>query len=170
MASIGSGAQRRHDGRPHPPASLRPVLAMAVGAFGGLALVVSTFLAWPARGAGSSVAAHRIGDLLLSEASRPWLPRWAGLVVYLVPAGGAVLMVASGVQAAAAPWLKLAGLVPAALVTAIVVVTLSKRHPLDLGAGASLALAGTGLGILSLLIDRRPPTAAARAEEHPCTA
>jgi hypothetical protein len=137
------------------------------GALGGLALVGSTFLAWTASGAGSNISAHRLGDLLLSDAAKPWVPRWFGLVVYLVPVGGVLVIVASGLDLAAAPLVKSVGLGVAALVTAATVVAMPMRHALDLGPGALLAVAGLALGFLSVLADRRS-AATHSPEEGPC--
>jgi hypothetical protein len=130
-------------------------LSVISGALCGLALVASTFLAWPAEGMGSGLAAHRLADVLMSDAADPWVPAWLGLAVYVVPAAGALVMVASGLDIGVAPYLKAAALVPAALFTVLAAVALSKGHPFDLGPGARLALLGLVFGLLSVLADRR---------------
>jgi hypothetical protein len=150
------------------PSAAPTRVSIVTGAIGGLALVASTFLAWPANGAGSGLAAHRLADVLMSEAVDPWLPRWWGLAVYVVPASGAAVMLTSGLEIAIAPRLKAIALALAAIVTILTVVAMPTRHTLDLGPGALVALAGLGLGVLSVLADRH--AAGPRSpEEDPCT-
>jgi hypothetical protein len=140
-------------------------VSVVTGAVGGLALVASTFLAWPADGVGSGLAAHRLADVLMSEAVDPWIPRWWGLAVYVVPVSGAMVMVTSGLGVGFAPILKAIALTVAAIVTVLTVIALPT---FDLGPGALVALLGLGLGLVSVLADRHP--AAPRSpEEDPCT-
>jgi len=152
----------------HHPSAVHTRVSIITGAIGGLALVASTFLAWPANGAGSGLAAHRLADVLMSEAVDPWIPRWWGLAVYVVPVSGAVVMVTSGLEIGLAPVLKALALALAAVVTVLTVVALPTRHTLDLGPGALVALLGLGFGVFSVLADRH--SAAPRSpEEDPCT-
>jgi hypothetical protein len=149
----------------HKPSDAHTRVSVLTGAVGGLALVASTFLPWPADGAGSGLAAHRLADVLMSEAVDPWIPRWWGLAVYVVPVSGAVVMVSSGLDAGVAPVLKAIALTVAAVVTVLTVIALPT---LDLGPGALVALLGVGFGIVSVLADRH--AAAPRTpEEDPCT-
>jgi hypothetical protein len=150
------------------PSAAHTRVSIVTGAIGGLALVASTFLAWPADGAGSGLAAHRLADLLMSEAVDPWMPRWWGLFVYVVPAGGAVVMLTSGLEIGIAPVLKAVALTLAAVVTILTVVAMPNRDTLDLGPGALVALSGLGFGLVSVLADRH--RAGPRSpEEDPCT-
>jgi len=148
-----------------PPSAAHPHVSVITGAIGGLALVASTFLAWPADGAGSGLAAHRLADVLMSEAVDPWIPRWWGLAVYVVPVSGAVVMVTSGLDVGFAPVLKAVALIVAAVVTVLTVIALPSLDP---GPGALVALLGLGFGAVSVLADRH--SAAPRSpEEDPCT-
>jgi hypothetical protein len=150
----GEGTEQLMASPARRPSAAHTRVSIITGAIGGLALVASTFLAWPASGAGSGLAAHRLADVLMSEAVDPWMPRWWGLAVYVVPAAGAVVMLTSGLEVGIAPVLKAVALVVAAIVTIATVVALPTRHTLDLGPGALVALAGLGFGLLSVLADR----------------
>ena len=163
----GEGMEQPMASPARRPSAAHTRVSIMTGAIGGLALVGSTFLAWPASGAGSGLAAHRLADVLISEAVDPWIPRWWGLAVYVVPAGGAVVMLTSGLELGIAPVLKAVALVFAALVTILTVVAMPTRHTLDLGPGALVALVGLGFGLVSVLADRH--RAGPRSpEEDPC--
>jgi hypothetical protein len=113
---VQSAAARRHhpegDGSPPPTvASVGGATAVAsrdgarlsrVGGIlepvGGLAIVASAFLPWVARGLGSTVDLHDLGDLVLGGTVSAVIPRWIGLVAYVIPAIGALLIVSSGVE------------------------------------------------------------------------
>jgi hypothetical protein len=65
---------------------------------GGVALVASAFRPWIAHGAGSSLDLHDLGDMVLGGTVSAVVPRWFGLLAYLIPVLGACLIVASSVE------------------------------------------------------------------------
>lgn len=129
--------------------SVRRAVQVAAGVAGGALLLAATFLPWAPRGTGSSIAANRLADLLLSGTVDAWAPAWLGFCIYLVPVAGALLFIGCGLGGRAGVVTALAGLVPAAAVTVATVAALPQRDPLDIGTGAALALVGLALGAVS---------------------
>lgn len=121
-----------------------------MGTAAGILLLSAVFFPWAGSGAGSSIAARRIGDLLLSGAVEAWAPRWLGLCVYLVPAAGALLLIGIGLGGRPGLIVAAAGLLPALLVTGATIAALPREGLLDLGSGAAMALIGVVLGAVSV--------------------
>ena len=120
---------------------------------GGALLVASMFAGWVDRGAGSSMALHAIGDLLLEGTLSATASRWFGVVVYLIPVSGAALMLGAGMGGRAERYVTRVALVVAVVMTSMgVVLPLWKHH--QLGFGQALAVAGSVL-VAGSLINRR---------------
>lgn len=73
-----------------------PRLALAAGA---VLVISSFFLPYNDAGVGSAIAGHGLADLVLSGTISSWAPRWIGLVLYLLPLGGALVLVGLGLDA-----------------------------------------------------------------------
>ena len=129
----------------------------ATGALGGVLLLVAAALPWSGRGAGSALALHRVGDLVLSGAVDAWVPRWAGLAVYAVPLGGAALLVAAGLGGRAGAVVAVGAVVAAAAGAAVVLVALDRVGRTGTGAGALVAGAGLALGVAAAVLARPAP-------------
>jgi hypothetical protein len=82
--------------QPRPGAAAR--LGGLLEPIGGVFIVASVFLPWVSHGIGSSVDLHDLGDLLLGGTVSAVIPRWVGLVAYLIPIVGAALIVGSSVE------------------------------------------------------------------------
>lgn len=153
----GAGAGPGRDDRAD-----RGTASLVTGGLGGCLLLAATFLPWARHGAGSSIAARRLGDLILSGTVEAWVPRWLGVAVYVVPVAGALVLIGSGLGGRAGAAVAAAGLGPAVVVTALTVAALPRRHPFDLGTGAVLAGVGLCLGaaaaVLSARMGPRRPT------------
>ena len=125
----------------------------ALRPLGGLAVVASMFLPWVDRGGGSTVPLRSLGDLLLAGDLGGRVPRWLGVVVYLIPLAGAIVIVADGLGPRGR------GIGVAAFVVAVVLVVMGvvlpfvrDRRP---GAGQWVAVAGVLAIGVSHLIERR---------------
>lgn len=141
-----------------PARPSRRLLLGQVGAgCGGLLLLGATALPWSRRGAGSRIALADVADLLLSGRLEAWAPRAAGLLVYAVPLGGALLLVGGGlggrigrVVAATAVVLAAAGLLLARAALAQVGAT-------GWGPGVIIAVAGVTVGgAATVVLPSRP--------------
>ena len=115
---------------------------------GGVLVVASAFLPWVAHGIGSSVDLHDLGDLLLGGAVSAVVPRWVGLVAYLIPIIGAALIVGSSIEGRRARrWTGALAFAALVLVTAASLLPLT-RHArpwlgqLVAGVGAIMACIG----------------------------
>jgi predicted benzoate:H+ symporter BenE len=123
---------------------------------GGVLIVASAFLPWVAHGLGSSVDLHDLGDLLLGGTVSAVIPRWVGLVAYLIPIVGAALIMGSSIEGARARrW------TAALAVAALVLVLAAALMPLTRHAHPWLGQLVAGLGVLMACIGvalRRPTT------------
>ncbi|NLV54701.1 MAG: hypothetical protein GXY13_03710 [Acidimicrobiales bacterium] len=131
-------------------------------ALGGILLLVATFLPWSRRGAGSAIALRRVADLVLSGRVDAFVPRPAGLVVYAVPLGGALLLVAAGLGGRAGATAALAGVLLAGAGTALAALALVRIEGTEVGGGTALATTGAILGILGLGLGARDRRRTAR--------
>lgn len=122
--------------------------AMAVG---GALLVASAFLTWLGRGAGSALSLRELGDFLLRDR---WstVPRWTGLLAYVIPVCGGLSVIAAGLTADRARRLGavLGGIVGGMLLLAAAMMVVRDRVPaagfLVAVAGDAGVLVGTRLG------------------------
>ncbi len=128
--------------------------SQAIGALGGALLLTAAAAPWAERGAGSTIALHRVGDLILSGAVDAWAPPWAGLAVYTVPLAGALLLVGAGLGGRVGPAVSGGAVVLAVAGTILVVGALDQvgragvgPGPVLAGAGALLGTAAVGLGM-----------------------
>ena len=140
---------------PSPPlARLRPPTAhtasLAAGSAGGLLLLAATFLPWSDRGAGSAIALRRIADLVLSGTVDAFVPRWAGLTIYLIPFGGALVLIGAGLGARLGVGLGAVGVVLAVAGTALALTALDRLPRSGVGGGTVAACAGAMLGTLGV--------------------
>lgn len=119
----------------------------ATGAIGGTCLLAASALPWSGRGAGASIALRRVGDLILSGALEAWVPRSAGLVVYAIPLGGALLLVGAGLGGR--PGIVLSGVAGmlAAAGTILVVTALDRLDRAGSGPGLVLGMTGAMLAV-----------------------
>lgn len=131
--------------------------ARAAGTGGGALLLAASLAPWSGRGAGSSVALVRIADLVLSGAIDAWVPRWAGLVVYAIPLGGALLLLGTGLGQRAGLLVGSAGVGLSALGTALALGALDRLDRTGLGPGALAAGAGVALGAVAVAAAARAP-------------
>lgn len=127
------------------------IVGRAAGTGGGVLLLGASFAPWTGHGAGSSIALVRIADLILSGAIDTWVPRGAGLVVYAIPLGGALLLLGTGLERTAGALVAGAGLVLAVAGGALATLALGQLPRSGLGPGALAAGAGIGLGLVSLV-------------------
>lgn len=125
-----------------------PTTSLVSGAVGGVLLLGSTFLPWSGEGAGSTVALRRIGDLVLSGTVDALVPRWAGVTVYLIPLGGAVLLVGAGLGGRGGSVIGAVGVALAGGGTALALAALDRLPRSGVGGGTVAACAGATLGIL----------------------
>lgn len=138
--------------RPRPSGA--HVAHQALAAVGGALLLGATFAPWSGRGAGSAIALVRIADLVLSGAVDAWVPRATGLVVYAIPLGGALLLLGAGLGRRAGTLVAAAGVVLALAGTVLALTALDRLDRTGLGPGAVVALAGIGVGGLSVALAR----------------
>lgn len=138
--------------------------SLASGSLGGALLLASTFLPWSDRGAGSAIALRRVADLVLSGTVDAFVPRWAGLTVYVIPLGGALVLVGTGLGGRLGVGTGAAGVVLAAAGTALAVTALDRLPRTGVGGGTVAACAGAMLGLLGVgagwHAHRNPPSAA----------
>lgn len=127
----------------------RPV-ALVTGSLGGLLLLAAALLPWSTRGAGSTIALRRIGDLVLAGTVDAWVPRWAGLAVYLVPLGGALVLVGTGLGRRAGGALAAGGVVLAVVGTAVCLSALDRLSATGVGGGTVAAVSGAMLGTVGV--------------------
>lgn len=85
---------------------------------GGVLVVASAFLPWVDRGLGASLALYDLGDLLLGGDVAAVAPRWAGVVPYLIPGSGALLVLLAGIDGSL--WVQRGRLVVTVLLVALV--------------------------------------------------
>ncbi|QYG93099.1 hypothetical protein HC251_12070 [Iamia sp. SCSIO 61187] len=128
--------------------SAAPTTSLVSGAVGGVLLLGSTFLPWSREGAGSAIALRRIGDLVLSGTVDALVPRWAGVTVYLIPLGGAVLLVGTGLGGRVGSVIGAVGVALAAAGTALALAALDRLPRSGVGGGTVAACAGAMLGTL----------------------
>ncbi len=124
--------------------------SLAVGSLGGVLLLASTFLPWSDRGAGSAIALRRIADLVLAGTVDAFVPRWAGLAVYLIPLGGALVLIGTGLGGRLGIGIGVAGIVLAVAGTALALVALDRLPRTGVGGGTVAACAGAMLGSLGV--------------------
>ncbi|MEJ7584107.1 MAG: hypothetical protein WKF43_08460 [Acidimicrobiales bacterium] len=132
------------------PPDRRRTAELLIGTVSGALLLVAVFLPWAGSGAGSSIAARRVGDLLLSGTVEAWAPRWLGFCVYLVPVAGALVLIGTGLGGRLGCLVAGAGLGPALLVTGATIAALPRRGLVDFGTGAAVALVGVVLGAVAV--------------------
>ena len=117
---------------------------MRVGAGASFCLVVaSMFWPWTAFGTASSVPGHRLASLVLSGRIDPWVPRWVGLALFIVPLSGCIGL--ASLAFAGRPW-RIARLVAIAASAAFSLLLLGALHRLSIdgvGRGGALAFIGT---------------------------
>lgn len=131
--------------RPHPVR----IVGQAAGALGGVLLIVASSVSWSARGAGSTLPLSRIGDLILSGTIDAWVPRSAGLAVYALPLGGALLLVGAGLGGRGGAGVSALAVVLATGGAILVTTALDRIGRRGLGPGLVLAGAGIALGVLA---------------------
>lgn len=131
------------------------IVGRVAGTGGGALLLGASFAPWTGHGAGSTIALVRIADLILSGAIDTWVPRGAGLVVYAIPLGGALLLLGTGLERTVGVLVGGAGLVLAVLGAALATLALGQLPRSGLGLGALAAGAGIGLGLVSLIAGLR---------------
>lgn len=138
--------------------------SLACGSLGGVLLLASTFLPWSDRGAGSAIALRRVADLVLSGTVDAFVPRWAGLTVYLIPLGGALVLVGTGLGGRLGVGTGATGVALAAAGTALALTALDRLPRTGVGGGTVAACAGAMLGLLGVgagwHAHRNPPSAA----------
>lgn len=117
---------------------------------GAVAWVVSAFLPWLGRGSGSVMSLRDVGDLLLEDR---WstVPRWVGLVAYIVPICGGLALIAAGLERTVARRIVTVLVIAAAtiVVVATIVLVTKDRAP---ALGFVLAVVGTlleGVGVVA---------------------
>jgi hypothetical protein len=132
--------------RLRPPTA--PTTSLVSGAVGGVLLLGSTFLPWAGEGAGSAIALRRVGDLVLSGTVDALVPRWAGVTVYLIPLGGAVLLVGTGLGGRVGSAVGGVGVALAAAGTGLALTALDRLPRSGVGGGTVAACAGAMLGTL----------------------
>lgn len=120
------------------------------GTLGGALLLGASFAPWTSRGAGSSIALVRIADLVLSGAIDTWVPRGAGLVVYAIPLGGALLLLGTGLGRTAGALVSATGVLLALLGAGLALLALDRLDRTGLGLGALAAGTGIILGLVAL--------------------
>lgn len=147
--------------------------SLACGGLGGGLLLASTFLPWSGRGAGSAIALRRVADLVLSGTVDAFVPRWAGLTVYLIPLGGALVLIGTGLGGRVGVGTGAAGLVLAGAGTALALLALDRLPRAGVGGGTVAACAGAMLGSLGIgagwHAHRTPPSIAIdpRGDDRP---
>lgn len=158
---------------PSPPLARPPraqAASLAAGSLGGLLLLASTFLPWSDQGAGSAIALRRVADLVLSGTVDAFVPRWAGLTVYLIPLGGALVLIGTGLGGRLGPVVGAAGVGIAAAGTALAVTALDRLPRAGVGGGTVAACAGAMLGTLGVgagwHAHRNPPSRTSQSRGH----
>ena len=134
-------------------APLRPLAhtaSLGAGSLGGLLLLGSTFLPWSTRGAGSAIALRRIADMVLAGTVDALVPRWAGLAVYLIPLGGALLLVGTGLGGRVGLVVGVVALLLALAGTSLAVLALDRLPRTGVGGGTVAACCGAMLGTLGV--------------------
>jgi len=130
-----------------------PTATAATIATGGVALAASAFFAWVAKGAGSSMSLQAVGDLVLRDRwSR--IPRWFGVLAYVVPVCGGIAIVVAGLPATTARRVlrPIAGLVTALLAAVGVTLAVRTRMP---SIGFVLAALGAALLLVGVVVLRQ---------------
>ena len=135
-----------------PGARRARIAAQVTGAIGGLLLLGAAAVPWSGRGAGSRLALWRVGDLILSGTVDAWVPRGAGLVVYAIPVGGALLLVGAGLEGRAGVALATTGVLGAVVGGLVVRGALDQLGRSGLGPGPVLAGAGAACGLVSVAL------------------
>ena len=107
---------------------------------GGMLLVAALFYPWTGDGPGSAIPAYRVGQLLASGVLDAVVPRWAAVLLYAGPAGGALATMAVGLDGPARRVCTVTALA-LILVTAVPALALLRATPL--GAGLALTLTGS---------------------------
>lgn len=125
-------------------------VSLAAGSAGGLLLLAATFLPWSDRGAGSAIALRRIADLVLAGTVDAFVPRWAGVAVYLIPLGGALVLIGTGLGDRLGVGVGATGVVLSAAGTTVAVVALDRLPRSGVGGGTVAACAGAMLGTLGV--------------------
>jgi hypothetical protein len=120
---------------------------------GEAAVVAASFLPWVDRGAGSTLALHDLGDLLLGGAVSSVVPRWIGAIAYVIPACAAFAVLAAGIEGAAARRAVVA-LVSGQAVLVVVATVLPLVRNARPGLGQLLATVGTMAAVAGLLMRR----------------
>jgi hypothetical protein len=133
---------------------------------GGLLLVASTFFHWAGRGSGSALTLGELGDLALGGRASSALSRWTGLVLYLIPISGALIVVGAGIDRPLGRRLSLgATIVAAVLVTGAFVLVVGNDR--GLRAGELVASIGLALAITGEWWSRHPPVPSEAGQEMP---
>lgn len=138
-------------------------------AAGGLALLGATALPWSTAGFGSTISLLRLADLVVSGTARAWVPRGLGLIVYLIPLGGALVLIGSGLGRRRGLLVGALGVGGAAVGTLAALLSLAGLGRLGLGAGPALAIGGLAAATVGLLLGRprRPGDQGGAGEETP---
>lgn len=138
-------------------------LAPVAVAAGGLLLVASFTQPWTSSGLASSLSGRALADLLLRGTVGRFVPRWAGLGLYLLPVGGGLLLLGTGLGGRVGRRLAWVGVAVAAVAGVLVAGALGWRPITRLSAAIALVVAGLVLAAGGLLAERRvrPDDAAA---------
>ena len=132
-----------------PPTATSDRVGRVLIPLGGCLAVASAFVPWIGQGAGSTVALHDLGDLVLGGTVSSMIPRWVGLAAYLIPALGAAIVLLAGLHGRPARRAVVAlTAVLAVLVVAAIVLPLARDRRPDLGQLlAALGVLAIGAGL-----------------------
>lgn len=140
-----------------PPEGPGGTVAVALATSSALLLFASAFGPWPSHGTGSTLSGHALGDLLLRGTISPWAPRWAGLVLYVVPLCGAVSLLAIAVGGRIGRWISMVTLGSALIAEVAVSAALHWVPMRSPGWGAFVSQVGLAAGLAGPVAARLAP-------------
>jgi hypothetical protein len=144
----------------------RRLVADALVALGGAALVVSAFAHWVSEGAGSGLRGHALVDAIIAVGHHlPGLSAARITVLwYLVPASGAASWVALGLRGAGSRATRIVAIIAGVVTAGSVAAIGGLAGYAKLGIGAWLAIAGACALVVAAWVVA--PRAASRPEER----
>lgn len=134
--------------------SRRARFARAGAAVAFMAVCASMFWPWTSSGTGSSVPGHRLASLILEGRTDPWVPRWIGAALFLVPLSGPAGLLGL-VYGRRLPGALAAAIVTPAAISCVLLAQLHKLSPGGLGLGAGLSLGGSLAAATFVVVERR---------------